>query len=456
MPASGAVATQDQVAACARHASPAGDDAAAGTSAAPFRTVAKLAASLAPGQTGCLAAGTTFDEQVVIGARGTKSRPIRIASAPGSRRAIVQGTITFQQSAQYVYLERVVVRGTRRADAGVGQVVLAGFGTALIRNDITSLSGRDNSCVVVDHARQARIDSNTIHDCGRAIYGAGILAIVSVGARIENNFVYSNSGDGVALSPNAQLTTVTRNVLYGNDAGVFFGGDARAASSDNKVTRNIISTSTRFSVHAGYRPGERIGRKNVVSGNCLWAAGERHIAGPLGFTATRNFEANPTFADPPRSFLFRTKGRCYPLRPESFRTESKPAPTATKTYPAVRSRLTFAVSAFPSRNEVSVADLGVKEVPRGSRVRFACVRGCSIVDVVAGRGSAVASRRFRNVRFRGTVVIAVGVAKAGYVGAFHRLTLAPTTAAATEAPRTCLPPGKLTGPRPCSSFRIRR
>ena len=45
---------------CSFYAAPSGSDANSGTSSSPFATVEHLASALAPGQTGCLAAGATF------------------------------------------------------------------------------------------------------------------------------------------------------------------------------------------------------------------------------------------------------------------------------------------------------------------------------------------------------------------------------------------------------------
>ena len=84
--AAGAVPT------CARVAAPTGLDTALGTLQKPFRTAARLASSLQPGQTGCLRGGTyRGDLNVVRG--GTAAGPLRLQSYPGER-AVLAGRLT--------------------------------------------------------------------------------------------------------------------------------------------------------------------------------------------------------------------------------------------------------------------------------------------------------------------------------------------------------------------------
>src|SRR5438067_1459095 len=66
---------------CTNYASPTGSDTAAGTKAAPFKTVTRLASSLNPGETGCLIAGTYVEDVRVPKGRAPGS-PIVLASDP--------------------------------------------------------------------------------------------------------------------------------------------------------------------------------------------------------------------------------------------------------------------------------------------------------------------------------------------------------------------------------------
>jgi hypothetical protein len=76
---------------CAKIASKTGSDSSPGTVDQPYKTVGKLVASLASGQTGCLRAGTSV-EDVSIATAGITVRRIRASvrhcrADYGSRRA---------------------------------------------------------------------------------------------------------------------------------------------------------------------------------------------------------------------------------------------------------------------------------------------------------------------------------------------------------------------------------
>src|SRR4051794_41320444 len=85
---------------CDRYASPSGNDAAAGTLAAPYQTVPRLAASLAGGGTGCLLGGV-YRGNVIISAGGTATRPPTLMQA-GADRAAGEGIVQINDAADYV------------------------------------------------------------------------------------------------------------------------------------------------------------------------------------------------------------------------------------------------------------------------------------------------------------------------------------------------------------------
>lgn len=72
------------------HVSPAGSDAADGSSSAPFKTIGKCAAVMQPGDT-CLIGSGTYRETVRPAASGTSSLPITYAAEPGAT-VVVSGT----------------------------------------------------------------------------------------------------------------------------------------------------------------------------------------------------------------------------------------------------------------------------------------------------------------------------------------------------------------------------
>jgi len=286
---------------CNLWAAPNGADANSGTKASPLLTLDKLARSLAPGQVGCLPAGSSFGKREVITGSGTSRGRITITTAPGGPRATLANGIETTQATRYLTLTNLDVNATNGAAPQnvAGTVILRGYSTALTRSRVGpgSLREAGRSCVVLDHARAAVISGNVIHDCNGASpgqYGAGVLAVISAGARIVDNVIYGNrGGDGIAFSPNAQFSVARRNLIVDNGSGVYFGGDPRTASRGNRVEQNVIARSGNVVVHSAYGPaGSPIGSGNVVTNNCLWSAGVPTASGG-GFTVTANRKVDP-------------------------------------------------------------------------------------------------------------------------------------------------------------------
>src|SRR3954452_23189871 len=78
----GAAPSSASAAACNHYVATNGHDRAPGSSSAPYRTVQRLADSLAGGGVGCVQPGTYFGN-VIIRKGGSPTRPILIRSAAG-------------------------------------------------------------------------------------------------------------------------------------------------------------------------------------------------------------------------------------------------------------------------------------------------------------------------------------------------------------------------------------
>ena len=94
---------------CSFWAAPTGVDTNPGTRAAPFLTLAKLAGTLAPGQTGCLPPGTSFTTREVITAVGTRRDRVTITTAPGGARAILSDGIETTQATRFLTLTNLAI-----------------------------------------------------------------------------------------------------------------------------------------------------------------------------------------------------------------------------------------------------------------------------------------------------------------------------------------------------------
>ena len=298
---------------CHLWASPSGADSNPGTRARPFRSVKRLALRLKPGQRGCLEPGTTFDERIVLAVAGAPHAPVTISSGPGPRATLAQG-IELRPSARYVRLQKLVLRARPGTPSATATVVLRGYAIHLEGSDVSAGAGVDvpRTCILLQHAGAAVVADNTVHHCGTgANYASGIAASISVNAQIADNTIYANPGDGVTLAPNAQRSRVTRNLLVENEAGVYFGGAAKYASRDNRVTRNIVSESRRYSVHGSYKPGAPHGRRNFVLDNCVWRTARM---GGNGFTAARNRDVDPRVVPASGSYRVSASSPCRAYR----------------------------------------------------------------------------------------------------------------------------------------------
>ena len=308
---------------CNLWAAPFGVDTNAGTKVAPFLTLTKLAATLAPGQTGCLPAGSSFAAREVITGVGSSGGRVTITTEPGGARATLLDGIETTQASRYLTLTNLAIGALDNSPTrGVsGTVVLRGYSTALTRSDVGpgTLKQAGRSCIVLDHAGTALISGNVLHNCNGdspGLYGAGVLAATSAGARILDNVIFGNvSGDALAFAPSAQYSVVRHNLIVNNLNGVYFGGGPRVASRHNRVEENVISGSGRFVVHSAYDANSPIGSGNVVRKNCLWNPNTKLAAG-IGFKLAVNRTVNPRVVKKPGTYRLAAASPCRAYRPQ--------------------------------------------------------------------------------------------------------------------------------------------
>ena len=113
------------------------------------------------------------------------------------------------------------------------------------------------------------IDSSRIHGCGElpstnqdhGIYVSGYYATIT------NNYIYDNADRGVQLR-GSQNGTIQHNVIDGNGEGVIFGDQV---TSNNDVSRNIVSNSKIRWNAESYWGSSPVGTGNSFHDNCVWA-----------------------------------------------------------------------------------------------------------------------------------------------------------------------------------------
>jgi parallel beta-helix repeat protein len=291
---------------CAKWASTGGSDANPGTQAAPYRSLGTLAASLQPGQTGCLPAGQTYyavaGNGFVGGTSGTSAAPVTITSGPWGR-ATVMGQIELKPESHDVVLTGLDFKGGY-APGGVPfytkqtHLLAAGDRISIVDNDISDPRG---ICVGAGHghataatpndvAEDLKITGNRIHDCGMApdiAWGPndsgshGIYLENTLRARISDNLIFRNRWRGLQLWPKNDGAVIERNLFDENATHVNigsslgeYGGTFKAQNTivrDNILTGRVTDfvPSQNPSQVYGFFPEGSPTYGNQVSGNCF-------------------------------------------------------------------------------------------------------------------------------------------------------------------------------------------
>jgi len=292
---------------CSLVAAPSGSDSNPGTVEQPLQSVQHLIDALAPGQTGCLRAGSYSDSDQEI---KFVTASTTLTSYPGER-ATVSGRVWVAKTADATTIADLDIDG--RNDRTLPSPTINADDVVLRGNDITN--HHTSICVVVGspddtwgRAHRTVIEGNRVHDCGllpATNYDHGIYVSAADDTIIRDNLIYANADRGIQLYADAQRTQITGNVIDGNGQGVIFGGNEESASSDNVVERNVITNSKlRDNVESSW--GGAIGTGNVVRNNCIgggvYDEGDGGIlagaAAKRGFSTADNIIEAPRYANP--------------------------------------------------------------------------------------------------------------------------------------------------------------
>jgi hypothetical protein len=107
------------------------------------------------------------------------------------------------------------------------------------------------------------------------------------------------------MYPDADRTTIERNLIDGNRGGVIFAGDGDRTSDENVVRWNVIGfSSPRWNIEASW--DDAIGQGNIAYSNCLYAA-PRGILGGIGEAVGFGVSGNLVTARSP--YAVRAAGR---------------------------------------------------------------------------------------------------------------------------------------------------
>lgn len=330
--------------------------------------VQRLVDALAPGQTGCLRAGTYTQDMVEFHRGGRAGAPIRLTSYPGERARLVGGFIYVPHGHDHVIVSDVDINGNA-SDQVTVQIMAAD--TTVERVGVTN--DRRGSCMILGstsgygQAERTIVRDSRFYDCGDPAEGNQDHAIYLEnvdGAQILDNVIWNTSAWAIHLYPNARNTTVAHNVLDGNGSGVIFGGNARVASSQNVVERNLITNSTADHNVKTYWGGP-VGIGNVLRDNCLYNGKLGDIGWRDGLTTAANTLADPRYLDRERrDYRLQSDSPC--LSVVGYDTVSRLARA-----PVARPRLRLE----RRRRGSSVLRGRVSAVPAGARVTLEVARG---------------------------------------------------------------------------------
>jgi hypothetical protein len=290
---------------CTKRASPTGTDPADGGVAdagvtTPFKTAARLVASLGLGQIGCLEDGT-YAESVTFSKAGTNATPITLAAAPGAH-PVLKGVLTVPDNIDFITIANLSLQGPDTVATPAGMPAPVKSATPLIRGDHVALRGDDITnpdadCVSLGDpkfgvAKVTVIDGSRIHGCR-----AGVVGRWAEQALVTSSFIYDNTGDGVSMTPNASAFTIEHDVIDGNASGVLFGSDGTLVSVNDVVRTSVISNSTvGYDVYSSFPAA--LGTGNSATQNCLWMGAKGEVATPTkGFSVKNNTTADPMFVD---------------------------------------------------------------------------------------------------------------------------------------------------------------
>jgi parallel beta-helix repeat protein len=310
---------------CTKVAAPGGNDSSAGTADTPYATAHKLVDALAPGDTGCLRAGTYRLREITVETPG-----IRLTSYAGERATLV-GWIRVK--ADSVTVDHLTLNG--RNPQKLPSPIIDADNVTFRDNDVSSTGAR--SCFLFGGTTEVRhpvIKGNRIHGCGQGPLSQGIYMQDVNDAKIVGNTIYDNPETGIKVGMHSQGALIRGNVIDGNKIGVIFAGDETRASSGNVVAHNVIANSTRWGNVQFYWPGP-VGSGNLVRRNCVHASPDStyHEHGGIiddraveelaqqgvthsGFTASGNLIAEPGYVDRrTKDFRLRERSQCRAVYP---------------------------------------------------------------------------------------------------------------------------------------------
>jgi hypothetical protein len=243
---------------CALYASPSGSRSGRGDIDDPLGSVRRLDKALAPGQTGCLEAGSYGGIHSVqrLTRSGAAGNPITITSAPGQTAKII-GLVELEGS--YVTFSGLNIDGSNdaydapRSGTSCPYPVSNGleidgqhdiFENNNLYQSVASLRGNGMGIGWNKPANDTIVRYNRIHDVGQCkAFDQMIYLAQGSGVQIYDNWMWNDAhGWGVQVYPEASDARIYNNVIDHAGSGFVVGGSSQVAK--NAIVHNIVLNST--------------------------------------------------------------------------------------------------------------------------------------------------------------------------------------------------------------------
>jgi hypothetical protein len=292
------------------YVSPTGSDTAAGTKAAPFKTLARAAKAAVKASTTVWVAPGTYAGGIKTTASGTSAARIYFVSTTKWGAKIVPPASSSNNNAwdnrgNYVSIIGFDVDGT---NSGSGTKwthgIYTGGSYGMIQDNHIHHVARSVACtsaggsaIGVDsyyHGVKSDIVGNVVNDIGPAgcTYVQGIY--VSTSGTIKNNLVYRVGAVGIHLWHDATDVVITNNTVTASNFGMVVGGGDfyyTSAGANNVYVANNIIYDNKY----GISEQGTTGKNNKYVNNQVFQNPSYNISLRNGLVATGTVSSNPLF-----------------------------------------------------------------------------------------------------------------------------------------------------------------
>jgi hypothetical protein len=221
-----ALASTPRLLAAVYAVSPSGNDSGPGTEARPWRTISKAAATMGPGDTVMIGAGT-YAERVRVARSGAPGKPITFSAARGAQPVIDGSGIPMEKDEglfEIFGVSYIRVIGLHLVDAGEAGILADKSSDLVIQDNHTERTG--SSGIGAWGCRDVVIDGNEVaHSCA-GMWQEAISIGGTTGFEVRNNLVYNglpgHRKEGICLKDGSSNGKVHGNrVHHVRGAGIY-------------------------------------------------------------------------------------------------------------------------------------------------------------------------------------------------------------------------------------------